>query len=232
MQKPDISPFLGPQRRAFTLIELLAHRPKPPGRRQAKGAFTLIELLVVIAIIAVLAALLLPAIGRAQAGSRDALCKSNLKQIGLAQFLHAEDNDGLFTPRFEPGVYSNLWQAALEPYLQEGDRAKLGTVISCPERRKPQTANESSYGLNTFMVNPRWKYRADIVQSPGSILLAGDMQEGNIDNVNPSDRNQGWGLPGFRHRGDRLANMVFCDQHVEGLNYDQLVENSGRWYWW
>ena len=62
----------------------------------APSGFTLIELLVVIAVIAILAALLFPAFTRAKAASRNAVCVSNLKQIGTAIQTYAQDWDGLY----------------------------------------------------------------------------------------------------------------------------------------
>jgi prepilin-type N-terminal cleavage/methylation domain-containing protein len=63
-------------------------------RRTARSAFTLIELLVVISIIAVLVSLLLPVISKARDQSKKTACGNNMKQIGVAVFLFAGDNDG------------------------------------------------------------------------------------------------------------------------------------------
>jgi prepilin-type N-terminal cleavage/methylation domain-containing protein len=62
-------------------------------RRSASNSFTLIELLVVIAIIAILAAMLLPALSKARSKARCISCINQLKTIGLATFMYADDND-------------------------------------------------------------------------------------------------------------------------------------------
>src|SRR5579859_6559139 len=97
-------------------------------RARMSGSFTLVELLVVIGIISVLIALLMPALSRAREQSKQVACLSNLRQLGMAFYMYANDNKGLF-PRHADwgGEYPEDWlywennrdplQSAIAPYI-------------------------------------------------------------------------------------------------------------------
>src|SRR2546430_10933956 len=95
------------------------------GAMRRSAGFTLIELLVVIAIIAILAAILFPVFAQARATARKAACASNLKQIGLAFGMYAQDYDEMLVPHWTNGTGIPDWKTLLDPYIKRGENADL-----------------------------------------------------------------------------------------------------------
>ncbi len=164
-----------------------------PSRR----AFTLIELLVVVSIIALLMALLLPALKQARATAWSAACLSNLRQMGIAIQSYAMDNNGYMPVRLYSKTYSetdlreSAWPREIWPYAMgnndkppKKNRGDLyeDTVLNCPVESavKADTSFNRPYSLNTRLhkesggpIHQSQNTTADIhrIASPAAVVL-------------------------------------------------------------
>ena len=223
-------------------------------RDAGRGAFTLIELLVVIAIIAVLASMLLPALGRARESAYRIKCVNNMKQIDLALQMYGDDNHGFFPPR---NLSSPRWPALLQEGYQNINLLVCPTDVTIG----PPLTDGSSSALadrspRSYLFNG-WN---DFF--PDALTAANAMKEANI--LKPTDtisfgekKNQPENAPplamdyymdlaeGFGNDYDRVehgrhsrpsprlrgagSNFAFADGSVRFLKYGQSTNPLNLW---
>ena len=197
-------------------------------RISSNSAFTLIELLVVIGIIAVLAAMLLPALSRAKASARSSQCLNQMRQILIAARFYADDNGDLF-PRSQHSAFANgqlPWERALAPALGATAWTNLlHGVCHCPADSQ---LGHLSYGMNNYFElgpdddypeNPQtFRKLSQIARPAGTVFFTEVLTA--ADHVMPAD----WttiadaeaDVASTRHAGK--SNYMFVDGHGELLS--------------
>jgi len=204
-------------------------------RCRAAG-FTLIELLVVIAIIAILAALLLPALSQAKESARGAACASNLRQLGIAVHLYADESEDRFPAIWDAGVGNGQnsgadgWMYFMSfgaPTRFDPSRGSLyrfaenAKVFECPSDR---ALSGDSYAMNarlsktTATAGFHEGIAVSAVSAASSTFLF--LEEAAPQTVNGDSTNDSYHDP----RNDRVtgrhrsgANFAFADGHVSHL---------------
>ena len=190
--------------------------------QRRNNGFTLIELLVVIAIIAILAGLLLPALSQAKTRARTISCMTNLKQIGLAVHLYADDNDDSLPQSSHTRA---SWLVTIAPYVESN------LLYRCSMDRHP--TRRYSYCINDFLT-PKSSGSSHLnftkvtsLPVPSDTFYMAEAHEDftGSDHFHFSDTSSGGYEPFVfassiaveRHLGG--ANYLFVDAHVETVKW-------------
>ena len=193
---------------------------------QRRGGFSLIELLVAIAIIAVLAALLLPALSAAKSKARAVQCRSQVRQLGLAMSMYGDDH----RQRLPAASGSVPWSSRtatpwLRPLLSYYNTTNL---LTCPTVSKLHHQSPYSYFLGVRAIyaetGERGELRWSRLRYPAQYLLSGDANwPFDPSDADPDNYSQDtlFEYPTIVH--GRRVNVLFGDLHVQGYpKFDSL----------
>lgn len=198
-------------------------------QKKRKKNFTLIELLVVIAIIAVLAAMLLPALNKAREKGLSISCINHLRQLGSAVGQYTVDNDDYYPIRslmtsYNTGleVFDLACKYITKPrswnnidYHYDSSNIPLSPVFCCPATGARKV---NQYGVNYWIAGDMWNEsrfsKTTQIKQPTRLFLIADAKNNVLgyscyhgDLATPNN----WM---FRHDGNRQLNQVFVDGHA------------------